>query len=64
MGGERRDLQSSGESFWRRTVFLSCVSGVIYRKNGKDNGNYRDYRGYIGITEKKLVVFLVGFERV
>ena len=33
----------------------------IYRDNGKDNGNYRDYRGYIGlyrghigIMEKKM----------
>ena len=22
---------------------------ALYRDNGKENGNYRDYRGYIGI---------------
>ena len=23
---------------------------VLYRDNGEENGNYRDYRGFIGIT--------------
>ena len=25
----------------------------LYRDNGKENGNYRDYRGYIGVSPKK-----------
>ena len=30
------------------TIILGLYWG-LYRDNGKENGNYRDYRGYIGI---------------
>ena len=33
-----------------------ATTGIIrlYRDNGQENGNYRDYRGYIGIMEKNM----------
>ena len=33
-------------SLWGRPETLSCLR--LYRDNGKENGNYRDYRRYIG----------------
>ena len=47
----------------------------IYRDNGKENGNYRDYRDYvgyilglywgnIGIMEKKMETTILGLYRV
>ena len=34
------------------TGIIGAYVGVIlglYRDNGKENGNYRDYRGYVGV---------------
>ena len=36
-----------------RATTLGTIFGVmlgLYRDNGKENGNYRNYRGYIGIV--------------
>ena len=29
--------------------------------NGKENGNYRDYWGYIGVMEKKMETTIMGY---
>ena len=35
------------------------VQGWGYRDNGKDNGNYREYRGYIGVI-RDYVGYILG----
>ena len=28
---------------------IGNILGVLYREDGNENGNYRDYKGYIGV---------------
>ena len=49
----------------RRPDFCRCLrarqhSLGLYRDNGKENGNYRNYRGYIGIMDKKMETTIWG----
>ena len=40
-----------------KKIETTGIIGVIlglYKDNGKENGNYRYYRGYIGIMEIKM----------
>ena len=61
--GLRARLQASASSSHEKGLWLYI--GVIYWDNGKQNGNYRDYRGwdYIGIMEKKMetTIIYMGF---
>ena len=33
----------------KRVILQSGIYGGLYRKNGKENGNYRTYRDHIGV---------------
>ena len=56
-----RDLSQGSDAIFKAPQTLAN------RDNGKENGNYRDYRGlywgYIGIMEKKMETTILGLYR-
>ena len=44
------------ENIMETTIIYGCIGVIyglilgLYRDNGKENGNYRNYGGYIGVS--------------
>ena len=64
----RTELRKNiGSRFWARLQNFriegkrkrKLLQGLgLYRDNGKENGNYRDYRGYIGIIGYSILGYV------